>query len=97
MFGMGVVGVQGLLDNSMIWSRRMLILFLEGCITASVLWVPLMTWHGWGLRMNFFQLRSFTSLWQVGVWSLSRTVQCGTLGPLQELVFLFGRQIGLEY
>ena len=41
---MGVVRVRGLLDNSIIRSWRMLMPFLGGCITTSLLWVSLMTW-----------------------------------------------------
>ena len=71
---MGVVGVQGLLDNSMIGSWRMLMPFLGGCITTLLLRVSLMTWFSWGLRMEFFQFSFFTFLWQVGEWSLSCTI-----------------------
>ena len=43
-----------------------------------------------------FQFSSFTPLWQVKEWSLSHTAQCGILGPLLELAFLLGRQLGLR-
>ena len=47
--------------------------------------------------MEFFLFNLITSLWQVGALSLSRTIQCGTLGPYKSQFFLFGRQLGLEY
>ena len=62
MFGMRVVGVQGLLDISMIRSWSMLILCLGGCITTPLLWVLLTTWYGWELRMEFFLFNLITSL-----------------------------------
>ena len=71
---MRVVRVQGLLDNSIIMSWRMLMNFLGGCITTSLFWVSLMTWFSWALRMKFFKFGLFTFLWKIGEWSLSRIV-----------------------
>ena len=68
-----------------------------GCITTPSFQVLLMPWFGWRLRMVVFQFGPFAPLWQVGEWSLSRIVQCGTLGPLLELAFLLGRQLGLRF
>ena len=75
----------------------MLMPFLGGFITTPLFWVLMMPWFGWGLRMEIFRFSPSTSLWQVGGWSLSHTVQCGTLEPLQELAFLLGSQLGLRY
>ena len=38
-----------------------------------------------------FQFDPFTPLRQLGEWSLSHTVRCGTFGSLLEIVFLLGR------
>ena len=68
-----------------------------GCITTPLFWVLLMSWFGWRLRMVIFQSSPFTLLWLVEEWSLSHTIQCGTLRPLLEPAFSLGRQLGLRF
>ena len=71
--------------------------YLGGCIATPSVQVHLIPWFGWRLRMVIFQFGPFTPFWQVEEWNLSCTTQCGFLGPLLELAFLLGRQLGLRF